>query len=349
MVKFMSQTIEEIDLKRIRPSRLNPRLEVSIERLNELAASIREVGLLEPIILRPLGSEFEVVVGERRYRASQQAGLEQIPAIIREYSDDEVVQLNLIENVQREELSAVEKGKVCRYLLDNCPDKYPTHSSIAEKIGVSSDAVSLWLKTVEVVPEEVQKLVAPSTLSGEVPKGKIDFSTAVKVGRSVKERERQVEIIKKLAERKLPIKDRDLVIEKAVREPDKPVDAVFEEVGETPYELQFMSKDRDMIIDGKKTQTSRTTIPDPRVKVGAKVQACVREPHFADLRITSIERKRLKYFDNSDAEPEGFGNLDEFRKNWKSAHGEWDDNQLVYVIHFERSKVNPQRLETGIK
>lgn len=338
MVNYMSSGVKEIGLKYIRPSRLNPRLEVSIERLNELAASIKEVGLLEPIIVRPLDNEYEVVVGERRYRASQQAGLEKISAIVKEYTDDEVVQLNLIENVQREELSAVEKGKVCKYLLDNCPDKYPSQNSIAEKIGVSSDAVSLWLRTVKVVPAEVQNLVAPSALSGEVPEGKIDFSTAVKVGRSVKEPKRQVEIIRKLAEKKLPTKDRDRVIEKAVQEPEKSVETLIEEVAETPYELQFMSKDKDQIIHGTKTQTSRTTIPDPKVKVGATVQACVREPRFADIRITSIERKRLKYFDDPDAEHEGYGSLDEFKKEWQNIHGEWDENQLVYVIHFEKVK-----------
>jgi len=112
----MPDTIKEIELRNISPSKLNPRLGVNIEHLNELATSIQEVGLLEPIIVRPSNGAFEVVVGERRYRASQQAGLEKIPAIIREYTDDEVVQLNLIENIQREELSAIEKGKVCKYL-----------------------------------------------------------------------------------------------------------------------------------------------------------------------------------------------------------------------------------------
>jgi len=69
----MSEIVKEIELGKIRPNRLNPRLDVNIEHLNELADSIREVGLLEPIIVRPVNSEFEVVVGERRYRASQQA------------------------------------------------------------------------------------------------------------------------------------------------------------------------------------------------------------------------------------------------------------------------------------
>ncbi|MEM2118928.1 MAG: ParB/RepB/Spo0J family partition protein, partial [Candidatus Bathyarchaeia archaeon] len=132
----MTEAVKEVELRKIHPSTLNPRLEINIERLNELAASIKEVGLLEPIIVRPVNGEYEVVVGERRYRASQQAGLEKIPVIIREYSDDEVVQLNLIENVQREELSAVEKGKVCKYLLEKRPDRYPSQKAIAKRIGV---------------------------------------------------------------------------------------------------------------------------------------------------------------------------------------------------------------------
>jgi ParB family chromosome partitioning protein len=334
----MSNAIREIDIKKIRPSRLNPRLEVNVARLNELATSIREVGLLEPIIVRPSGDEFEVVVGERRYRASQQAGLETIPTIVREYSDDEVVQLNLIENIQREELSAVEKGNVCKYLLENCPEKYPSQVAIAEKIGVSSDSVSLWLRTVEVVPKEAQKYVASSTVSGEVPEGKIDYLTAVRVGRSVQEPEKRVEVIRQLAEKHLPVKERAEVIRKVALEPEKPVAEVIEEVEEAPYVLQFAASSKKPLVEGKKTQTSMTTIPDPKVKAGAIVHAAIWEPRIADLRITSVERKRLKYFDEEDARREGGYTLEQFRRIWKEEHGEWDENQLVYVVHFEKTK-----------
>jgi ParB family chromosome partitioning protein len=333
----MAQSVREIELKKIRPSRLNPRLEINIERLNELAESIREVGLLEPIIVRPVDGEFEVVVGERRYRASQQAGLVGIPAIVREYTDGEVVQLNLIENVQREELSAVEKGKVCKYLLENCSDKYPSQTAVAKRVGVSSDAVSLWLRTVEVVPEEVQKLVAPSAVSGEVPEGKIDYLTAVRVGRSVKEPERQIEVIKKLAEKHLPSREKKRVIEKIVSEPERPVEEIMKEVEEAPFELQFSAVDKEPLINGTKTQMSRTSIPDLRIKAGARVHATIMEPHVTDLLITAIERKRLKYFDEEDARREGGYSLKQFRKIWEESHGSWDENQLVYVIRFEKT------------
>ena len=330
--------VRQIELKKIHPSKLNPRLEVDISRLNELAASIREVGLLQPIVLRPLDAEYEVVLGERRYRASQQAGLEKMPAIIRDYTDDEVVQLNLVENIQREELSAIEKGKVCRYLLENCAAKYPSQTSIAKKIGVSADAISLWLRAVEVVPKEAQQYIAPSTISGQIPEGKIDYSTAVRIGRAVEEPQKQVEVIKKLAEKKLSKKDRSQVIEKMARQPEKPVEQVIKEVEETPYEMQFEAIDKEPLLKGIKTQTSRTSSPDSKIRPGGIVRAAVWEPHVCDLRIVSVERKKLKYFDEEDAKREGGYTLEQFKRIWKKSHGEWDENQLVYIIQFEKTK-----------
>ena len=334
----MSMIVRQIELKKIHPSKLNPRMEVDISRLNELAASIREVGLLQPVILRPLDAEYEVVLGERRYRASQQAGLEKIPAIIRDYTDDEVVQLNLVENIQREELSAIEKGKVCRYLLENCSDKYPSQMSIAKKIGVSADAISLWLRAVEVVSKEAQQYIAPSTISGQIPEGKIDYSTAVKIGRAFEEPQKQVEVIKKLAEKQLSKKDRSQVIEKMARQPEKPVEQAIKEVEETPYEMQFSAIDKEPLLKGSKTQTSRTSSPDSKIRPGGIVRAAVWEPNLCDLRIVSVERKKLKYFDEEDAKREGGYTLGQFKRIWKKSHGEWDENQLVYVIQFEKTK-----------
>jgi ParB family chromosome partitioning protein len=330
--------VREIETKRIHPSKLNPRMEVNIERLNELAASIKEVGLLQPIIVRPMDQDYEIVLGERRYRASQQAGLERIPAVVRDYTDDEVVQLNLIENIQRQELSAIEKGRVCKYLLENCSEKYPSQTAIAKKIGMSSDAVSLWLRTVEVVPKEAQKYVAPSMVSGQVPDGKIDYLTAVKVGRSVEEPEKRVEVIRKLAEKRLPSKEKAQVIQKLIRQPEKSVEQVIKEVEETPYDMQFEAIDKESLIRGVKTQISMLSIPNQKIKAGATVRAAIYEPHVADLHITSIERKRLKYFDEEDAKREGDYTIEQFKKQWRKTHGQWDEDQLVYVIHFERTK-----------
>jgi len=92
------------------------------------------------------------------------------------------------------------------------------------------------------------------------------------------------------------------------------------------------------LLDGAKTQTSRIGLPDAKIKAGVIVHATVLEPHIADLRIMSIERKKLRYFDEQDAMREGGYTLEEFRRKWRKMHGEWDENQLVYVIHFEKIK-----------
>jgi hypothetical protein len=78
------------------------------------------------------------------------------------------------------------------------------------------------------------------------------------------------------------------------------------------------------------------TAPNPKVKAGATVQASVYVPHFADLHIESVERKRLRYFDEEDAKKEGYKNLTEFKRAWKKKQGEWNEDELVYIIHFQK-------------
>lgn len=332
----MSEVVKEIELEKIRSNKLNPRLDMDFELLNELAESIRQVGLLEPLIVRPVDDEYEVVIGERRYRASQQAGLNKVPAIVREYSDDEVIELSLVENIQREDLSAVEKGNCCKLLMDKYPEKYPTIQHLSRKLGVSSNTINSWLQLVS-APKEIQTMIAPAYKIG-VPraKGKIDYDTAVTITRRIKESERQIEVAREIAKRPIYRRKARKVIARVAKEPEKPVVEVIREFLETPYEMPFRLSHMEPILEGVKTQTSRKGIPDPKVKVGATIHASIWEPQFADLRVTSIERKRLKDFDEEDAEREGGYTVAQFKKVWKEIHGEWNDDEFVYVIHFEK-------------
>lgn len=336
MVICLATSVSEVELKKIRPNRLNPRLSMSVERLNELADSIRQMGVLEPIIIRPIDGGYEVVVGERRYRASQQAGLQKIPVLIREFTDEQVIELNLVENIQREDLSAVEKGNCCKQLLEKFSDKYPTQGTIARKIGVSNESISAWLRLAK-APEEIQKIVAPAEKAG-VPReeGKLDYSTAVAITRRIEEPERQVEVAEEIAKSSLHREKAREAVTIAAREPERPVQEVIKEVAEMPYELSFRLESVQLILSGVKTQVTKKGIPDSKIRAGATVHAAVWEPHFADLRIISVERKRLKYFTQEDAKAEGGYTLEEFKKAWKKQHGEWNENELVYITHFER-------------
>jgi ParB family chromosome partitioning protein len=336
---MVEQELREVELKKIHPNRLNPRLDINIERLNELAESIKQIGVLEPLILRPVDDGYEVVVGERRYRAAQQAGLERVPAIIRGYTDEQVIELNLIENIQREELTAVEKGNCCRLLLEKYAEKYKSRQEISERVGISVETISSWLKLTE-APMELQKMVAPTEKAG-VPRelGKIDYSTAVTITRQIKEPERQVEVAKEIASKPVFGREAREVIKKVAKEPRKPVEEAIREVVEAPSELTFKLAQAEPLLKGLKTQIIQKNAPDPKIKPAAIVKAKIFEPHFADLRIISVERKRLKYLTEEDAKAEGCSTLDEFKKNWKEMHGEWNENELVYIIHFE--KINP--------
>lgn len=327
----------DIELKKIQPNRFNPRLEFTKAGLDELADSIKQVGLLEPIIVRPRGHDtYEVVVGERRYRAAQQAGLDKVPVTIRSYKDDEVMELNLIENIQREDLSAVEKGKLCKLLLQKFPSRFPTQPALAKRLGIDHSTVSTWLRTVE-MPEEVQHFIAPETHRKVVPSGKVDYQTAVRVTRQIKDPERAIELIRQMADQRVPQRKAIEITREVAKEPQKPVQQAFREaVEKAPIFLPFSKTHTDAILRQVKTQTSRKA-KDPRLQKGVTVRAQV--THFADLEVTDVYRKKLGDFDNEDARREGGYSIDEFKEVWKQLHGEWNPNESVYVIRFDLSRV----------
>ena len=332
----MDGQLMELELKKIHPNRLNPRLDINIIRLNDLADSIKQFGLLEPLIVRPVDDGYEVVVGERRYRASQQVGLRTVPVVIRQYTDEEVIELNLVENIQREDLSAVEKGNCCRQLLEKYPKKFGNVQALANRLGLSPTTVKTWLGLTE-APKEIQRMVAPATVERRgTPEGKIDYTTATTIMRRITEPERQVELGQKLASEGVSQKLARKIIEEAAKSPEKRVEEVLMEIKEEPYELVFEPNDMEPILNGAKTQMVSRSAPNPKIKTGANVQASIYVPHFADLRIVSVERKKLKYFDKDDAKKEGYSSLAEFQCAWKKKHGEWDENELVYMIQFQK-------------
>jgi ParB family chromosome partitioning protein len=153
---------QEIAVHAITPNPRQPREVFDEDRLRELSASIREVGLLQPIVVRAIGGgKYELIMGERRWRASQLAGLEQIPAIVRSTQDDELLRDALIENLQREQLNPLEEAAAYQQLLD---DFGATHEQLAQRIGRSRPHISNTLRLLN-LPPEVQRRVAAGVLS----------------------------------------------------------------------------------------------------------------------------------------------------------------------------------------
>lgn len=131
--------IQTLSVVQLRPNPFQPRHNFKAESLEELTASIREKGILQPLIVRRAGEDFQIVAGERRWRAAQQAGLMEVPVIVRSYNDQEMLELALIENLQREELTAVEEARAYRQLIEEFE---LTQEMVAERVGKSRVAVT---------------------------------------------------------------------------------------------------------------------------------------------------------------------------------------------------------------
>jgi ParB family chromosome partitioning protein len=152
----------EIEVSAIAPNPRQPRRSFDEEALDELAESIREVGLLQPVVVRPAGpGRYELIMGERRWRASQRAGLTEIGAIVKQTLDNELLRDALIENLHREQLDPLEEAAAYQQLLD---DFGATHEQLARKIGRSRPHISNTLRLLN-LPPRVQKRVAAGLLS----------------------------------------------------------------------------------------------------------------------------------------------------------------------------------------
>ena len=150
-----------LPLSKIKPNPGQPRKDFDQEELDELADSIRQHGVLQPILVRKLGNEYQIVAGERRYQASKLAGLKEIPAVVRDISDEEVFQLALIENLQRQDLNPVEEAQGYKQLIEQ---NGWTQEELAKALSKSRPAVANTLRLLD-LPKEVQDLLVKGDIT----------------------------------------------------------------------------------------------------------------------------------------------------------------------------------------
>lgn len=159
--KAAGDELLEIDLDLIQPNSEQPRTRFTEEKLEELAQSIRVNGVVQPIIIRRKDSQFELVAGERRWRAAQRAGLQKIPAVIKDVSDEKLLELALVENIQRQELNAIEEAKAYRKLIDTIG---LTQEIIAGRVGKNRTVITTFLRLLK-LPDDIQKLIEEEKIS----------------------------------------------------------------------------------------------------------------------------------------------------------------------------------------
>lgn len=161
VIKTSGEELLELDLDLIETNSEQPRTRFTEENLEELTQSIRVNGIVQPIIVRRKGSRYQIVAGERRWRAAQRAGLQKIPAVVKEVSDEKLLELALVENIQRQELNPIEEAKAYKNLINMVG---LTQEMVAERVGKNRTVVTTSLRLLK-LPDEIQKLIEEEKIS----------------------------------------------------------------------------------------------------------------------------------------------------------------------------------------
>lgn len=159
-VPFSNLELKKLSVTLLQPGRYQPRRQIKKDALEELASSIRTQGIIQPIVIRPIGHHYEIIAGERRWRAAQLAGLEEVPVVIRSISDEAAIAISLIENIQRQDLNAIEEAFALQRLLDEFA---MTHETVAEAVGKSRASVTNTLRLLK-LNSDVRALVEEGQL-----------------------------------------------------------------------------------------------------------------------------------------------------------------------------------------
>ena len=154
------ETLTQLAVDQIQRGKYQPRREIDPETLEELANSIRTQGIIQPLIVRPIESGYEIIAGERRWRAAQIAGLTEVPVVIRDIPDETAIAIALIENIQREDLNPIEESMAMQRLIDELG---MTHQQVAEAIGKSRASVTNLLRLLA-LPDDIKSLLETGQL-----------------------------------------------------------------------------------------------------------------------------------------------------------------------------------------
>ncbi len=195
----------DININQVEPDRLQPRKNFNEDELNDLADSIKGHGIIEPLLVQKKEDYYEIVAGERRWRAAKIAGLKEVPCIVREFSELEKVEIQLIENIQREDLNPIEEAQAYRRLVDEFHMK---QDEVAEVIGKDRTTITNSMRLLNLA-EEVQEFLVDKKLTPGHARALLAIS----------DKEKQVDIATRVFDEKMTVRD----TEKLVKSLDKPV------------------------------------------------------------------------------------------------------------------------------
>lgn len=195
-----------IPVEDVTPNPYQPRIQMNNESLEELAASIKEKGVVQPILVRSMGTDkYEIIAGERRFRACKMVGLPEVPAIVREVNDTEAMAIAITENIQREDLNAVELARAYSSLMN---EFNLTQEQLAQSVGKSRPAVANMMRLLQ-LPQEIQENI----LSGKISMGH------ARALLSLEQQNLQIELCKKIIELELSVRQTEKMVQKLLQQP----------------------------------------------------------------------------------------------------------------------------------
>ena len=213
-----------VKITKIEPNREQPRKNFDEDALLELADSIKQFGLLQPILVQDRKTYYEIIAGERRWRASKLAGLKEVPVIVRNYTEQEIVEISLIENIQREDLNPIEEAQAYKRLLTEFNLK---QDEVAERVSKSRTAVTNSMRLLKLC-DEVQQMVISDMIS-------TGHARAIL---SVEDPKQQYELAQKIFDEKLSVRDVEKMVRnlgkpaKEKKAADKGLDVIYENIQE---------------------------------------------------------------------------------------------------------------------
>ena len=213
-----TEQVQQILVEDIIPNRFQPRLTFDEKALKELSDSIKVHGVIQPLVLRKVGNKYEIIAGERRYKASCMAGLKQVPAIVRDMNDNDSAEIALIENVQRKNLSSIEEAKSYRNLLDR---GYLTQEELASKLGVTQATIANKIRLLNLC-DEVQDALLNEQISERHARSLLQIDDP----------DKQVQLLNKIIKERLTVRQLDTLIKNV--KAGEPIDAPKEEIKEEP-------------------------------------------------------------------------------------------------------------------
>ena len=199
--------IIEVSLDDIIPNRFQPRLSFDEQGLNELAESIRQHGIIQPLVLRKIGDKYEIIAGERRYKASYIAGLTKVPAVKIDLNDNESAEVAIVENIQRKDLSPIEEAKSYKKLLDR---GYLSQDQLASRMGKNQSTVSNKLRLLN-LDEKVQDALLNNKISERHARSLLKLDN----------KEEQKEVLDEIIEKRLNVRDTEDLINRKLNEEEE--------------------------------------------------------------------------------------------------------------------------------